>query len=133
MPSPAAIGSFFAEFSRFEAQSLRQALSSLSKDSVFVDRAETLLELEARLTLLQRMAAVRGVPPSVMQELNTVLKRARKLGAQREAVAARLRAPASPLSPIAKLEDLAAEAVELQAALGAITQQFETRPAAGAA
>jgi hypothetical protein len=86
----AAIGSFFFEFSKFEMPFVGMALRSLSKDCVFVEQAETLLNLEARLTLLERMAFARGVPPDLTAELNTLLSRARKLSEQRDEIARNL-------------------------------------------
>lgn len=82
-----AIGSFFVEFSKFEMHSVGMALRSLSRDAVFVEHAEKLLDLEARLKLLERMAFARGVPASLVTELEACLLRARKLREQRDEVA----------------------------------------------
>jgi hypothetical protein len=126
VPLKAAIGSFFVEFSKFEMQSVGTALRSLSKDVEFVERAESLLEFDARLKLLERMAFARGVPSAVMQELAEVFDRARKL---RE-LAANL-ANASLLMPaVAEVEKYAAEAIELQTCLGAIAEKFHNRQSA---
>lgn len=81
------IGSFFAEFSKFEIHAVGMALRALSKDAVFVEQAEKLLDLEARLKLLERMAFVRAVSPHLIAELDALLVRARKLGAERDDVA----------------------------------------------
>jgi hypothetical protein len=62
-------------------------MRSLSRDPVFVEHAEQLLDLEARLKLLERMAFVRGAPPSLIAELDACLLRARKLREQRDEVA----------------------------------------------
>ncbi len=66
------------------------ALRSLSKDPVFVEQTEKLLDLEGRLTLLDRMAHVRGISPTVMGELDALLLRARKLREQRDELARNL-------------------------------------------
>ncbi|MDB6084952.1 MAG: hypothetical protein JWN43_2833 [Gammaproteobacteria bacterium] len=87
MQLKAAIGSFFVEFSRFEIHSVGMALRSLSKDPVFVEHAEKLLDLEARLKLLERMAFVRDIAPALIAELDVLLIRARKLCAARDEVA----------------------------------------------
>ncbi|MGA2189520.1 MAG: hypothetical protein ABSH33_13390 [Steroidobacteraceae bacterium] len=85
-----AVGSFFVEFSKFETHSIGLALRSLSKDAVFVEHAEILLDLEARLKLLERMAFARDVPPGLIAELEACLLRARKLREQRDEVARNL-------------------------------------------
>jgi len=82
-----AIGSFFVEFSKFETHSVGMALRSLSRDAVFVEHAEKLLDLEARLKLLERMAFARGVPAALITELEACLLRVRKLREQRDEVA----------------------------------------------
>ena len=74
-----AIGSFLVEFSKFEIQSVGMALRALSKDPVFVEHAEQLLDLEARLKLLERLAFARGVPAHLIAELEACLLHARKL------------------------------------------------------
>lgn len=74
-----AIGSFLVEFSKFENHSVGMALRALSKDPVFVEHAEQLLDLEARLKLLERLAFARGVPPLLIAELEACLLHARKL------------------------------------------------------
>lgn len=85
-----AIGSFFVEFSKFETHSVGMALRSLSRDAVFVEHAEKLLDLEARLKLLERMAFARDVPAGLIAELEACLLRARKLRDQRDEVARNL-------------------------------------------
>ncbi len=82
-----AIGSFFVEFSKFETHSVDMALRSLSRDAVFVEHAEQLLDLDARLKLLERMAFARGVPAALITELEACLLRVRKLREQRDEVA----------------------------------------------
>jgi hypothetical protein len=83
----ASIGAYFVEFSKFEVLSVGMALRSLSKDAVFVEQAEKLLDLEARLKLLERMAFARAVGPSLIAELDALLIRARRLCAERDEVA----------------------------------------------
>ena len=90
MQLKAAVGSFFVEFSKFEMPGVGMALRSLSKDSVFVAHAEKLLDLDARLTLLERMAFVRNVPPGLIAELRALLSRARTLREQRDEIARNL-------------------------------------------
>lgn len=82
-----AIGSFFVEFSKLEMNFVGLALRALSRDPVFVEQAEKLLGLEARLTLLERMAFARGIPGMLMTELTELLSRTRKLRDQRDDVA----------------------------------------------
>jgi hypothetical protein len=88
----AAIGSFFFEFSKFETQFVGMALRSLSKDSVFAEQAEKLLDFDARLKLLERMAFARGMSSGVVAELGARLSRARILHEQRNEVARNLAA-----------------------------------------
>ena len=88
----AAIGAFLIEFSKFETQSVGTVLRSLSKDAVFVEQAERLLDLEARLKLVERMAFARGVTPTLMAEIEALLLRARKLQDIRHDVARSLAA-----------------------------------------
>jgi hypothetical protein len=83
----AGIGAFFVEFSKFEVLSIGMALRSLSKDAVFVEQAEKLLDLEARLKLLERMAFAKAVGSSLIAELDALLIRARRLCAERDEVA----------------------------------------------
>lgn len=85
-----AIGSFFVEFSKFETHGVGLALRSLSRDPVFVEHAEQLLDLDARLKLLERMAFVRGAPVGLIAELEACLLRARRLREQRDEVARNL-------------------------------------------
>jgi hypothetical protein len=81
------IGAFFVEFSKFETLYVGMALRALSKDAEFVEQAEKLLDLEARLKLLERMAFVRDVSSGLIAELDVLLVRARKLCAERDEVA----------------------------------------------
>lgn len=82
-----AIGAFFVEFSKFELHAVGMALRSLSRDAVFVEHAEQLLDLEARLKLLERMAFAREIPPALMSELEACLLHARKVREHRDEVA----------------------------------------------
>ena len=82
-----AIGAFFVEFSKFEHHGVGAALRSLSRDPLFVEHAEQLLDLEARLKLLERMAFARDVSPGLIAELEACLLRARKLREHRDEVA----------------------------------------------
>ncbi len=81
-----AIGKFFLEYSKFEMHSVGLALRALSKDEVFVAHAEQLLDLEARLRLIERLAFARGIPAGPIAELETCLLRARKLKENRDEV-----------------------------------------------
>jgi hypothetical protein len=126
VPLKAAIGSFFVEFSKFEMQSVGSALRSLSKDVQFVEHAESMLEFDARLKLLQRMAFARGVPSAVMEELEGVLERARKLREHRGEVAAGPRTATLWMPAVAQVEEYAAEAIDLQTRLGAIAEKLQT-------
>jgi hypothetical protein len=122
VPLKAAIGSLFAEFSKFERQCVATALRSLSKDVQFVENAESLLEFDGRLKLLERMAFARCVPSAVMQELEGVFAHARKL---RELVANLT--TASLLTPaVAEVQGYTAEAIDLQTRLGAIAEEIQT-------
>jgi hypothetical protein len=90
MQDTAVIGSFFDEFAKFETLSVSTALRSLSKDPVSVAEAENLLDFDARLKLLERLAFSRGVPPALMMDLEALLMRARRLHESREGVAGNL-------------------------------------------
>ncbi len=157
-----AIGAFFVEFSRFETQAVGMALRSLSKDSVFVEHAEQLLDLEARLKLLERMAFARGVSAGLIAELEACLLRARKLREQRDEVSRTLltvdlegsksppvaaakpvRRRNSDFSRLAELQGLwvpaltrvqeyTSEATDLRESLNHITDRLERHLAAGA-
>lgn len=75
---------FIAEFSVFEKHFVGAALRSLSSDMAFVGHAEKLLNLEARLTLLKRMAIVRQVDPELILQLEDVQLRAANLREKRD-------------------------------------------------
>ncbi|HEY2464390.1 MAG TPA: hypothetical protein VGI32_10030 [Steroidobacteraceae bacterium] len=79
-----AIELFVAEFSVFEKHFVGVALRSLSSDMSFVGHAERLLDLEARLTLLKRMAIVRRVDPELIVQLEDVQLRAANLREKRD-------------------------------------------------
>jgi hypothetical protein len=119
------IGAFFVEFSRFEVESVATALRALSKDSAFVDESERLLNLDARLKLLERLALARAVPAAPLRELKDVTARARRLREQRDAVAANL-AAATALKPAAgRASEYAGEAIALQEKLEALTRRLD--------
>jgi hypothetical protein len=88
----AAIDDFFREFSKFEMSAMGTALRSLSQDAEYVEQTEKLLDFEARLTLLLRLSAARGVPPALAAELEAIVSRARVLRTQRDEIAQHLMA-----------------------------------------
>ncbi len=59
-------------------------LRSLSNDLLFVKQTEALLDLEARLKLLKRMAFVRELDPHVIAQLDAVNLRAGRLREKRD-------------------------------------------------
>ncbi len=60
------------------------ALRSLSNDVSFVERTEALLDLEARLKLLKRMACVRNLDSSLIAKLDGLSVQARNLRDKRD-------------------------------------------------
>lgn len=86
MPLQAALGSFLAEFDRFETQGVRSALRSLTQDTRFAEQSEQLLDLGARLTLLERLAAARALPSGPDAALHDLLSSAHRLLGLRHAV-----------------------------------------------
>ena len=80
----AAIELFIAEFSAFETHFVGMVLRSLSSDASFVAQTEKLLDLEARLELLRRMAFVRNLDPCVIAQLDDVKLRAGRLRHKRD-------------------------------------------------
>ena len=84
MELKAAIDLFLAEFSAFETHFVGMALRSLSNDLFFVKQTEALLDLEARLKLLKRMAFVRNLDPCVIAQLDAVNLRAGILREKRD-------------------------------------------------
>jgi hypothetical protein len=87
MPLDAALGTFMAELNRFEEEGLRSALQSLSRDATFAERTEQLLGIEARLTLVERLAAGRVLASEFTASLLALLSRARRLLGVRDAIA----------------------------------------------
>ena len=79
MPLKAALGSFLAEINRFETEAVRSALQRLSRDACFAERAEQLLDLKARLTLVERLAGARLLASELTASLLDLLSRARRL------------------------------------------------------
>lgn len=90
MQLKAAIDNFFREFVKFETSVMGAALRSLSKDAEYVEQAEKLLDFEARLTLLLRLSAARGVPSALAGGLEAIVSRARILRTQRDELAQHL-------------------------------------------
>jgi len=86
LPLRAAFGAFLAELDRFEAEGVRVALRSLSHDPAFADQSEQLLDLEARLTLLERLAGARALPSGVVSAVDDVVARARRLLGLRQTI-----------------------------------------------
>ncbi len=84
MELKAAIDLFLAEFSALETHFVGMALRSLSNDLLFVKQTEALLDLEARLKLLKRMAFVRNLDPCVIAQLDAVNLRAGRLREKRD-------------------------------------------------
>jgi len=123
-----AIGSFLTEFAKFDTQSVGTAIRALSPNPAFAADSEKLLGLDARLTLIERMAFARRLPPRTIQELRPVLMRARKLNERRasvmELLAARRLDPR--MAPTVRdIESCAAEASELQDSLRFVAEKFD--------
>jgi hypothetical protein len=123
-----AIGSFLTEFAKFDTHSVGTAIRALSPNPAFATDSEKLLGLDARLTLLERMAFARRVPPRTIQELRPVLMRARKLNERRASVMELL--TAHRLDPrmaptVRDIESCAAEASELQDSLRFVAEKFD--------
>jgi len=79
-----AIERFLAEFAAFETYFVRMVLRSFSNDALFVERTEALLDLEARLNLLERMAFVRHLETRLIAELDGVKLWAARLRDKRD-------------------------------------------------
>jgi hypothetical protein len=94
----AAIDNFFLEFSKFEISAIGTTLRALSQDAAYVEQTEKLLDLEARLTLLLRLSAARGVPSSLSDALEAIVSRARILRAQRDEIAQHVMAAGKSLN-----------------------------------
>ena len=75
---------FIAEFAAFETHFVGLLLRSLSNDELFAEQTEALLDLEARLKLLKRMAFVRRLDTSMIAQLDDVQRRAGKLRVRRD-------------------------------------------------
>jgi hypothetical protein len=78
------ITSFITEFSAFENHSVGSALRSLSKNDAFAARAEKLLDLDARLKLVKRMAFVRNLDASACAQIEHINVQAAQLAAKRD-------------------------------------------------
>jgi hypothetical protein len=79
-----AMNEFIAEFAAFETHFVGLLLRSLSNDELFAEQTEALLDLEARLQLLKRMAFVRRLDTSMIAQLDDVQRRAGKLRIRRD-------------------------------------------------
>ena len=79
----AAVAEFYYEFAAFEDDSLGAALRSLSDDAVFVRQSKDLLECDARLDLLRRLALASRVPAPLSSELDAILREAKRLSERR--------------------------------------------------
>jgi hypothetical protein len=83
MDTNGGIATFLAEVSNFEKISVRSALRSLSKNDDFALKAEHLLDLDARLRLIKRMAFVRNLDRSDCNEIARIEMRTMQLAAKR--------------------------------------------------
>jgi hypothetical protein len=79
MQRQAAIARFLVEYDALETVALDIALRAVAMDDSFVKQTDLLLDGDGRLKLLERMAFARGVPATVMTELQSVLGRAGQL------------------------------------------------------
>jgi len=79
----AAIKLFIDEFSAFETHIIGAALRALSADEGFLDGVEKLLDLEARLNLLRRMALSRGADPALVTQLDDAIVKSNALREKR--------------------------------------------------
>lgn len=96
------IDQFFSEFSEVESRGVGQALRSMSADDAFVERAEKLLDHDARFTLLKRMASVRNVSAELLSELEVADLRAAELREKRDELARTLSTIGQNARPEAK-------------------------------
>jgi hypothetical protein len=81
------IGAFLVEFTSFESQYVGAAIATLSTDVQLASHVMELLELEDRLKLLKRLAEARQVRDPLMNDLKSVLSRARKFRDHRNEIA----------------------------------------------
>ena len=142
-----AIYQFFQEFNRFETQSVGMAFRSLSSDQALIDRAQSHLPLNARLTLLRRLAMARDPNAGAVSQLDAVIKASEHLvkkkdelsrnavaeyvGASRKALAhnelqaGKVPAPLRVWVPTSmEIEDCNVEMNKLQLTLHAVSQHF---------
>ena len=122
------IDRFVIEFSAFENQGLRSALRSLTDDPSLVDRAEAQLNIQARLTLLKRVAYVRRVDIRLAGRLEHIAHRAPRLAETRDLLsgdASPVRSGQSNVSgvpTIAQLDSYRREVDEYQSLLQLLVQ-----------
>ena len=114
MERNAATALFIAEFAAFETHFVRSALQSLSNDTSLVETAEKILDLEARLQLLRRMAFVRNLDSDLIIQLEEVTLQAARLREMRD-LARRTTQPDTDCNPDSSpapsgLDDLMARA-----------------------
>jgi hypothetical protein len=88
---------FIAEFLALETHFVRLALQSLSDDAEFVEHTEKLLDLEARLKLLKRMALVRKLDPELIGQLDCINSSACQLREKRDVLDQHVRTTESNL------------------------------------
>lgn len=84
---PDAIEQFLQEFACVENRFVPTAMSALTDDQTFIDRAQSRLELPARLTLLKRMAMVRDADSSSIALIECVIEKTSRLQEKRESLA----------------------------------------------
>jgi hypothetical protein len=133
MEIEAAAGAFFAEFSTFETNGIGLVLRALCRDDGLAVQAEDLLGVEARLTLLERLAFARKIPKPLLTELTELLARARALHAHGDDLARAAahaesdRSPARVWTPsVMQIESYVTETIELQHAFRALAGKLDT-------
>jgi hypothetical protein len=105
---------FIAEFAAFETHFVGLLLRSLSNDELFAEQTEGLLDLEARLKLLKRMAFVRRLDTSMIAQLDDVQWRAGKLRIRRDQLRRMLPVFEEATSKLDKGEPMALSTTELE-------------------
>jgi hypothetical protein len=84
MKLPDAIEHFLQELAFVENRFVPSAMSALTDDQTFIDRAKRRLELPALLTLLKRMAMVRDPDSSSIALIECVIEKTSRLQEKRE-------------------------------------------------
>ena len=120
-----AIEQFLAEFAAFETHFVGMVLRSLSNDSMFVEQTESLLDLEARLKLLKRMAFVRDLDRRLITQLDGVNLRAARLRDKRDELRRNRNSVWVPTS--AEIDECRYGTTQLQAILRSIAEQVAGR------